>query len=326
MRTFVILLVIAGLGGGAWWYLPRADAAPMPAADVPLPPPILSGPPTVAAEDIPVPPALQAQWDAAEARWAAAGDQPPTSPQAPAIAAAYAPILRALAADPAQDDAVDRLLADRLTPLGDALFFSRAKYPQDETGTFAGYTVHPGGRPDTIAKQFGMSYGFLNRLRGADPNNGNLQVGDVLKVVDLKTKGGCTIVVSKRRFVLDLYVAGLFARRYAITHGADETPTPDGTTTLAKRELDPGEWKDPKTGTLHRAGEPGFILGPVWLAFDNTTFPRSGIGIHGYTGPDGGMGRKASSGCIRMLNDQVVELYHTLPPPDRALTTVIVGS
>jgi lipoprotein-anchoring transpeptidase ErfK/SrfK len=60
------------------------------------------------------------------------------------------------------------------------------------------------------------------------------------------------------------------------------------------------------------------------MAFDNATFPRPGIGIHGYTGENGGMGRQVSNGCVRMLNDQVVELFHTLASPERAPTVVEV--
>ncbi|GDY14081.1 hypothetical protein LBMAG53_29590 [Planctomycetota bacterium] len=326
MRTFLFLLVLAGIGAGLYWfgYLPGRTAPTPVAAVAPDGPPSLSGTPTLSPNPASVPAAVQAEHDQAEALWAAGGEHPATSAKAPRMAVLYTTVLKALYNRPGQQALEEKLVAERLTPLGDALFFSKARFPEDDTGIFALYSVEPGDSPDRIAKKFGMSAGLVNRLRGAEPNASHLQAGETLKVVKVVEKGGYRIHVDKSDFHLDVFIAGLFARRYQVSHGAADSPTPVGTTTVVKRELNPSEWKDPKTGRVIPSTDPDFILGPVWIAFDNATFPRPGIGIHGYTGANGGMGRQVSNGCVRMLNDQVVELFHTLASPERATTTVEV--
>ena len=109
---------------------------------------------------------------------------------------------------------------------------------------------------------------------------------------------------------MDLYIGGIFARRFEIGHGADETPTPTGTTQITAREFKP-QWTDPKTNRVYEYGEPGHILGPVWLAFDDK-IGVNGLGIHGYTGDGQATGVRASNGCIRMKNDETRLLYKIL--------------
>ena len=54
-------------------------------------------------------------------------------------------------------------------------------------------------------------------------------------------------------------------------------------------------------------GDPENILGTHWLGLN-----VPGYGIHGTWEPDS-IGRQSSAGCIRLLNDDVAELYVMLP-------------
>ena len=52
-------------------------------------------------------------------------------------------------------------------------------------------------------------------------------------------------------------------------------------------------------------GDPQNPLGDWWISLEHDL--HHGIGIHGTNDP-GSMGTKASNGCIRMLNEEVVEV------------------
>ncbi len=327
MRSFVILVLVAAAAVGGWyWYngrqAPPADAAAPPALPADqgsgssaglgeaLPPPV-SEPPA----------AVQAQIAAAEAAWAAAGGDPATSAQGTSLNKRYAEILRALYAVPGSEAFQQQVVDTRLKPLADIAFFSRATIAEDPVGIFASHTVVAGESPDLIAKRLGMSMDLLNRMRGKPRDDSNLKIGERLKVIKVKEAGGFQVDIDKSDFRLDLYCGGLFVRRYQITHGARETPTPVGKTKVTLREWHP-QWTHPVTNKVLSYGDPENILGPVWLAFDSDQLGKGGIGLHGYTGPDGKMRALQSNGCIRLENHNAEEVFGTISPPDRALTVV----
>jgi len=142
-------------------------------------------------------------------------------------------------------------------------------------------------------------------------------------VVKVREAGGNRIEIDLSDFSLDLFIGGAFAKRYIITHGATDSPTPVGTTQLTNRVLHPA-WTHPQSKEVYQYGDERNILGPVWLAFDAKLLGASGIGIHGYTGADAKMQVQASNGCIRMQNQDAEELYQLIAHPGRAPTAVVV--
>ena len=250
----------------------------------------------------------------ADAQWLALagnGNNPTTQAASIPLARAYTKILRGLLAAPGTRAEQDRLIAERLQPLANSLFFSVAPYLDDGSGFVTSYQVKSGDNLNNIGRAYGMSYHFINMLRGKDVEDGNIRPGDRLKIFNLK-EVGYEMHISKNEFVMDLFIGGIFAKRFAIGHGADITPTPTGSTHITAREFQP-QWTDPKTNRVYEYGEPGHILGPVWLAFDGK-IGRNGLGIHGYTGDGQATGVKGSNGCIRMNNDEANMLYHILVP------------
>lgn len=330
MRLVLILVLIVGAVAG-WYVATHHHAAPAapPADPTTAPGPFASPAPTApggpaASAEAPAataPATVQAALAQADALWAQAhGDV--TSPTAPQMALLYSQVLRGLYGQPGQHARADALVADRLTPLGQALFFTRTRYADDPTGVFGIHVVQPGESPDRIARHYGMSQQFLNRLRGRqDPNDGRLQANESLKVVNVKDHGGFYLHICKSDFDLDCYVAGIFAKRYSISHGSPQTPTPVGHTHLVDRAWHP-DWTHPQTHEVIHYGDPANILGPIWLPFNADELGQAGIGIHGYTGANGGSGKLVSSGCIRLLNDDAVELYNTLSQPELTPTAV----
>ena len=259
-------------------------------------------------------PELQALLDQADAQWTAlsAGDRNPTTEaQAITLAKQYTKVLQGLYQVDDSREQQAQLIAERLQPLADSIFFSPAPYLADDSGFVVNYNVKSGDILDNIGRTYGMSYHFINILRGEKVEDGNIRPGDRLKLFNLKDKG-YAMRISKSEFLMDLFVGGIFARRFDIGHGEDITPTPAGTTFITAREREP-QWTDPKTNTVYNYGEPGHILGPVWLAFDSK-IGRNGLGIHGYTGDGQATGVRASNGCIRMKNDEARLLYNILVP------------
>lgn len=318
MRRFLVILVLVGAAIGGWfWWKGRAPAA---TDDIFGP----TSPATTRVDALPA--AAQKAYDEAESLWAQAGPEPARAPSAPRMLKLYSQVLLAYYGLAGQHDAEEAVHRDRLKPLGDALFFAKGTWPSEWSaagGPLAIHQVSAGENPDAIARSYGMSREFLNRLRGKEPNSADLRAGEIIKAVKLKEHGGFAVEIDLSDYTLDLYIAGLFARRYHITIGAPESPTPTGSTQLTDRVWHP-QWTHPVSKKVFQYGDPENILGPVWLPFDAKLLGAAGIGIHGYTGSDGRMMAQQSNGCVRMENEQVQELYWTLSHPQRAPTAVTI--
>ena len=117
-----------------------------------------------------------------------------------------------------------------------------------------------------------------------------------------------TIVIDTPHTYLYLVLGGGKAMRYGIGVGRDGF-TWSGTQTITRKQ----EWPDwtPTPEMLQRqpylprfmAGGPGNPLGARAMYLGNTIYR-----IHGTNAPDT-IGHQVSSGCIRMLNEDVTDLY-----------------
>lgn len=332
MKSLIILILIGGFGFGLyrWYWQPRHETAQPPSSsgqgdnNAANPSPTPSG-----AENSPGPNGgtepsadVAAEFGKLEAEWAAlaVAGKPESNQKAPQLAARYSALLKSIY-NKGQKALEQKIIDTRLAPIGAEMFFAKTKFGEEPSGVLGVHTVAAGESPDKISQKYGMSREFLNRLRGRDVNDSNLQPGDALKIVKVKDKGGFLLHIDKSDFVLDCYVCGIFARRYPITIGAVATPTPLGTTKVVKRQFHP-PWKAPDAKEEYPYGDPRNILGPIWLAFSPDGINQAGIGLHGYTGADGKMGVLASNGCIRMVNEQALEVFNTISDPSRAETVV----
>src|SRR6202011_2419874 len=117
-----------------------------------------------------------------------------------------------------------------------------------------------------------------------------------------------TIVIDTPHTYLYLVLGGGKAMRYGIGVGR-EGFTWSGTQTISRKQ----EWPDwiPPAEMIHRqpylprfmAGGPGNPLGARAMYLGNTVYR-----IHGTNAPST-IGHQVSSGCIRMLNEDVTDLY-----------------
>lgn len=333
MKAFVALIVIAGLAAGGYVWLGKHKAAadkpaqlsiPGPDGAIPGPagqPPGAGQPGAQVPANPPgpsIPAAVKADYDKAEALWKAAAGDVATAPSAPELARLYSKVLKGLYNQPGAKALEEQLVKERLTPLGTALFFSKARY---DDSLFEAHVVVAGDVPDKLAKQYGMSYQQLNRLRGRDVNDSSLRLGETLKLIREKESGGSFLHVDKGDFCLDAYVGGIFARRYDVSIGAPESPTPLGLTKVVNLVFNP-KWKDPKSGQEYPPGDSHNILGGVWIALSPDGINETGIGLHGYTGEDQTLRRQASNGCVRLGNEAIKELAYLITYPTVSPTAV----
>ena len=140
---------------------------------------------------------------------------------------------------------------------------------------------------------FGILYGVIPR-----------------EVVDYPTpRAGGTIVVSTTQRRLYYVLGGGKAIRYGIAVGMEGYAWSGTSTITAKREWPdwtptPGERARFPTLPVHMAGGPDNPLGARALYLGDTLYR-----IHGTNEP-WKLGGGVSSGCIRMSNDDVIDLYN----------------
>ena len=140
----------------------------------------------------------------------------------------------------------------------------------------------------------------INRLGSAT----NLRAGVAIRV----PLGEPRIVIVKSEFRLYFLFGGGYVQDFPVGLGREGT-TPEGAFVIEELIRNP-DWH-PRAGVIIPFGDPRNILGTRWLAFKDTA-DHQGFGIHGTTEP-ASIGKEASSGCIRMLRDDVERVFEWTP-------------
>lgn len=159
------------------------------------------------------------------------------------------------------------------------------------------YTIARGDSISKIASKFGTTVELVqrsNNIRGS-----LIRVGDRLRVFN----GTFEVHVNKTVNDLVLKMNGRFFKRYRVGTGTFGT-TPVGKYEIVDRIEQPPWWKD---GKVIPYGHPDNLLGTHYLKLD-----VPGYGIHGTWEPDS-IGFQSSAGCIRLLNNEIEELFMLLP-------------
>jgi len=99
-----------------------------------------------------------------------------------------------------------------------------------------------------------------------------------------------TINLDKRRLYFS--VPGRPTKTYPVAIGKASTPTPLGNWTIVAKAVDPG--------------------GPFGVRWMRLSVPWGGYGIHGTNNPKS-IGKAVSHGCIRLYNEDVIEMYDQTP-------------
>ncbi len=119
------------------------------------------------------------------------------------------------------------------------------------------------------------------------------------------------IVVNRGEHKLFLYKGFKVNKTYSVAVGMAGLDTPAGTYTINDKQVNPA-WHVPNSawaGDLAGTVVPPGPTNPIkarWMGFFD------GAGIHG-TSDRGSIGSNASHGCVRMLEEDVIDLYDRVP-------------
>lgn len=167
------------------------------------------------------------------------------------------------------------------------------------------YVIQSGDYLQKIAKQYNTTVALLKTMNGLKSDT--IRLGDRLLVFN----SNFSILVSKNRNELDLLHKGKLFKRYSVGTGMfGKTPAVEFT--LIDKIVEP-PWTRPSDGRQIEYGDPENVLGSRWMAIKSTEHPElTGFGIHGTWERDS-IGKQSSAGCIRMLNEDVEELFDLVP-------------
>lgn len=96
-----------------------------------------------------------------------------------------------------------------------------------------------------------------------------------------------SIIIDTQKLTLTLYKNSLIFRTYRVCAGKPSSPTPKGDYNIVNKAINPGG-----------------PFGARWLGLN---IPFGDYGIHGTNAPYS-IGKHLSNGCIRMYNNDVIEL------------------
>lgn len=180
------------------------------------------------------------------------------------------------------------------------LVFSRTQTPDS---TF--HNVAPGESLYKIALKYMTTVDLIKKSNGLK--------GDKIRP-DMKLKvitGTFLIRISKSDNTMVLLLNDKPIKRYRVATGTDGG-TPTGEFTIINKLENPTWYK---TGAVVPPESPENSLGTRWLGFDHP-----GYGIHGTKEPES-IGTQSTSGCIRMLNEEVQGLYAMVPVGTKVIIT-----
>lgn len=179
------------------------------------------------------------------------------------------------------------------------LFLSDARMPEKKT-----YTIQPGDSLDRIARQNNTTVDLIRKMNGIEGSL--IYPGRQL----LLPAAPFVVRVSKSARTLDLTMSGKLFKRYSVGLGVNGK-TPAGNFRTVVHQINP-DWTPPGGGIIP-FGDPRNELGTRWISIQDPTRPElKGFGIHGTTQRDS-IGAETSNGCVRMVNEEVEELYLLIP-------------
>ncbi|SIS94046.1 SH3 domain-containing protein [Kroppenstedtia eburnea] len=132
-----------------------------------------------------------------------------------------------------------------------------------------------------------------------------LFLGAAVPTANAATSTRPWIEVNKATNRLTLHQAGRAIKSYSVATGRSQSLTPEGTFKVVVKFIKPG-WKG------IAGGLPENPLGERWIGIQVNGDRGRTYGIHGTNQPDS-IGTHASSGCVRMRNRDVIDLYNRVP-------------
>ncbi len=185
------------------------------------------------------------------------------------------------------------------------LFLSSAPTPEKKS-----YVIQPGDSLDRIARKNHATVELLQRVNGIE---GTLIYPGARLLVPAAP---FVLNVDKSDRTMELTINGKRLKRYSVGLGR-YGKTPLGTFKTVVHQTNP-DWSPPSGGIVPY-GDPENVLGTRWISIQDETRPEiKGFGIHGTTDRES-IGGDTSNGCIRMLNEEVEEVFLMIPRGTRVV-------
>jgi lipoprotein-anchoring transpeptidase ErfK/SrfK len=179
------------------------------------------------------------------------------------------------------------------------LFLSTTTTPEKKS-----YVIQPGDSLDKIARLNKTTVDLIRKMNKME--NDMIHPGGRLLV----PAAPFIVQVDKSAKTVDLTMNGKILKRYIAGLGMNGK-TPLGTFRTVVHQMNP-DWTPPGGGIIP-FGDPRNMLGTRWMSIQDSTRPEiRGFGIHGTALRDS-IGAETSNGCVRMLNEDVEELYLLIP-------------
>ncbi|MEK6568047.1 MAG: L,D-transpeptidase family protein [Candidatus Omnitrophota bacterium] len=169
--------------------------------------------------------------------------------------------------------------------------------PQAVPGLSQEYVIQPLDNLTKISKQFNTTIDLIKKINNLASDK--INPGKKLKI----WTGKFSVLADKSQNILMLKCKDEIIKTYNVSTGLNNS-TPVGTFKITTKLVNPVWYK---SGAVVPPDSPENILGTRWMGFD-----LEGYGIHGTTSPES-IGTQATAGCVRMLNNEVEELYIFLP-------------
>lgn len=179
------------------------------------------------------------------------------------------------------------------------LFLSEVPTPEKKH-----YVIQPGDSLDKIARDNDTTIPLIRAMNGIEGNI--IYAGQRILV----PAAPIVVEVDKSDRQLELTMNGRRLKRYSVGVGR-YGKTPAGSFYTIVHQENP-DWTPPGGGIV-KFGDPRNVLGTRWISFKDKARPDlKGFGIHGTLERDS-IGAETSNGCIRMLNEDVEEVFLLIP-------------
>ena len=167
------------------------------------------------------------------------------------------------------------------------------------------YSIQSGDYLQKISRKYNTTVSLIKMMNGMQ--NDTIRAGAAVMVYN----GDFSVRVSKSRNTLDLMAGDQLFKRYSVGTGKfGKTPAVEFK--IVDKITEP-PWTRFTDGKQIEYGDPENVLGTRWMKIVSEEHPEiTGFGIHGTWQRDS-IGQQSSAGCIRMLNEDVEELFDLVP-------------
>ncbi|MCQ6275090.1 L,D-transpeptidase family protein [Bacillus sp. V3B] len=162
------------------------------------------------------------------------------------------------------------------------------------------HTIKRGETLYSISRDYRVSLAQLLTANPSITNQNIIQAGQILVIPGLPNPEAIPyrIFISRNERTLQLFRNNTLIKTYPIAVGKMLTQTPVGSFVVVNRQPNPGG-----------------PFGAMWLSLS-----KQGYGIHGTNDPSS-IGKFVSQGCVRMYNQDVLELARQIPNGTRVTIT-----